>query len=329
MRCRGKKILVTGGGGFIGSHLVESLLALGNKVTAFIRYTSRSDPGDLEELKPAARKRVALVFGDLRDPDAVRKAVRGKDLVFHLGALVAIPYSYLHPREVIETNVLGTFNVLTAALEERVERVVHASTSEVYGTAVIIPIDETHPLCAQSPYAASKIGGDKLAESFHRSFGLPVTTIRPFNTYGPRQSARAVIPTIIAQALWRTRIRLGSLEPTRDFTYVSDTARGFILGAESDEAIGRVVQLGTDSEISIGDLCRKILALVGKRAPVVGDARRVRPRESEVMRLRADASAAKRMLRWEPTVRLDDGLRRTIAWIRGHPQRYDPDLYAI
>jgi NAD dependent epimerase/dehydratase len=249
----GRRVLVTGAGGFIGSHLVERLVGLGARVRAFVRYNSRNDPGLLKLLPGATFQQVEIVAGDLRDAEAVAQASEGVEVVFHLGALIAIPYSYLHPQEVVETNVMGTLNVLMAARRHGVGRVVHTSSSEVHGTARYVPIDEEHPLQGQSPYSASKIGADKVAESFYCAYDLPVATIRPFNTYGPRQSARAVIPTIITQALGRDRICLGDLTPTRDFTFVQDTVEGFLLVAESPKAVGQEFNLGYDSEISIGD----------------------------------------------------------------------------
>jgi nucleoside-diphosphate-sugar epimerase len=251
------------------------------------------------------------------------------DVVFHLGALIAIPYSYLHPREVIETNVLGTTNVLLAAREHDTGRVVHTSTSEVYGTAQYVPIDEGHPLQGQSPYSASKIGADKIAESFYRSFGTPVATLRPFNTYGPRQSARAVIPTIISQALTADAIRLGALDPMRDFTFVEDTVEGFLRTGSHDTVIGQEINLGAGECISIGDLAQKILALIGRDLPITCEQARLRPSQSEVMRLQADTQKAQRLLHWEPQVSLDEGLQRTIAWIGANLGRYRPDVYEV
>jgi NAD dependent epimerase/dehydratase len=261
---KGRKVLVTGAGGFIASHLVERLVVEGAQVRAFVRYNSRGDVGLLRWLPLEVFSRVEVVAGDLRDADAVRAALKDVDTVFHLGALIAIPYSYLHPREVVETNVMGTLNVLMAARDLRTRRVVHTSTSEVYGTARYVPIDERHPFQGQSPYSASKIGADKIAESFYRSFGLPVVTIRPFNTYGPRQSARAVIPTIVTQALTSNVVYLGSLEPSRDFTFVSDTVEGFVRGASAEGVIGEEINLGNNATITIGELCEKIFEILGK-----------------------------------------------------------------
>ncbi len=332
MNWRGKRVLVTGAGGFIGSHLTERLLELGAQVRAFVRYNSRHDPGLLALLPPSlysparggpeGEAALELVWGDLRDSEAVSQAMEGVEVVFHLGALIAIPYSYLHPREVVETNVLGTLNVLLAARRHRPARVVHTSTSEVYGTARRVPIDESHPLQGQSPYSASKIGADKLAESFYCTYDLPVATLRPFNTYGPRQSARAVIPTIITQALAGDEVRLGALHPTRDFTFVSDTVDGFLRAAGSLRAVGQTVNLGAGGEISIGDLAAKIIELVGRDVPVVTEEQRLRPERSEVERLWADNRRAWELLNWRPQVSLDEGLRCTIAWIRDNLDRY-------
>jgi len=266
-----KSVLVTGAGGFIGSHLTEYLVELGANVKAFVRYNSRNDWGMLELLPEEKLSQIEVITGDLKDADAVRHAAKDVDIIFHLGSLIAIPYSYIHPRETIETNILGALNVLMAAKENNVEKVIHTSTSEVYGTARYVPIDENHPLQGQSPYSASKIGADKIAESFYRSFNLPVAIIRPFNTYGPRQSARAVIPTIITQALTKEKIFLGSLHPTRDYTYVKDVVEGFIKVAESSKSVGEVINIGSNFEISIGDLANKIISLIGKNAEIVTD----------------------------------------------------------
>jgi len=325
----GRQVLVTGAGGFIGSHLVERLVELGARVRAFVRYNSRNDPGLLKLLPEATFQRIQIVAGDLRDAEAVAQATEDVEVVFHLGALIAIPYSYVHPREVIETNVMGTLNVLMAARRHNVSRIVHTSTSEVYGTAHYVPIDEGHSLQGQSPYSASKIGADKIAESFYYSYDLPVAIIRPFNTYGPRQSARAVIPTIITQALSRDVIHLGSLTPTRDFTFVKDTVEGFLLVAGAPEAVGQEFNLGYDNEISIGDLACKILNLMGKDLPIHTDERRLRPTKSEVERLWADNRKAREVLGWRPRISLDDGLRQTISWISEHLDLYRPGEYQI
>jgi dTDP-glucose 4,6-dehydratase len=272
---------------------------------------------------------VEVLQGDLRDSEAVRKAVDNMDTVFHLGALIAIPYSYVNPREVIDVNIMGTLNVLTAARDFRTRRVVHTSTSEVYGTAQYVPIDEKHPLQGQSPYAASKIGADRIAESFYRSFEVPVVTLRPFNTFGPRQSMRAVIPTIIVQALTRDEVKLGSLEPSRDFTFVEDTVSGFLKVAEAEGVLGDEVNLGNDNTIRIGDLANKIFDIVGKTPKIVTDPQRIRPGKSEVMRLWASNEKAKRMIGWEPHISLDQGLSITVDWIAAHLNLYQPDQYTV
>ena len=323
MKCAGREILVTGAGGFIGSHLVEELVKRGNKVRAFVRHTSMANVGLLVYLPDKIRRTIRIISGDVRDPDAVRKAADGCDVIFHLAASVAIPYSYLHPREVLETNLMGTLNVLTAARDLKVGRVIQTSTSEVYGTAQSVLIDECHPLQGQSPYSASKIAADKLVQSFYRSFGIPVAVVRPFNTYGPRQSNRAVIPMIISQGLMRNEIKLGSLEPSRDFTFVTDTVEGFIRIAEVDEVLGEEVNLGTGRAISIGDLVRMICTLLGKESlEIIEESTRLRPKASEVWRLQADYSKAKRLLGWEPHVSLPVGLRKTIEWITQHLDLY-------
>ena len=322
-----KSALVTGAGGFIGSHLTEHLVELGANVKAFVRYNSRNDWGMLELLPEEKLSQIEVITGDLKDADAVRHATKDIDIIFHLGSLIAIPYSYIHPRETIETNILGALNVLTAAKENNVEKVIHTSTSEVYGTARYVPIDENHPLQGQSPYSASKIGADKIAESFYRSFNLPVAIIRPFNTYGPRQSARAVIPTIITQALAKEKIFLGSLHPTRDHTYVKDVVEGFIKVAESPKSVGEVINIGSNFEISISDLANKIISLIGKNAEIVTDPVRVRPQDSEVERLWCDNTKAKRLLGWEPKTSLDEGIKKTIDWISNNTNLYKPELY--
>ncbi len=322
-------VLVTGAGGFIASHLVECLVAKGARVRAFVRYNARRDPGLLRFSPPEVFSQLDLIAGDLRDPEAIRRAAQDVDTIFHLGALIAIPYSYIHPREVVETNVMGTLNILTAARETGVRRIIHTSTSEVYGTARYAPIDEQHPLHGQSPYSASKIGADQIAESFYRAFDLPVATLRPFNTYGPRQSARAVIPTIISQALVQDEIHLGSLDPRRDFTFVDDTVTGFVKIAESDRALGEVINLGTGVTVGIGDLVRMIGRLVGKPLHPVSEPGRQRPEKSEVMQLQSDNRKALDLIGWAPQIPLEEGLRRTIAWISEHHSLYQPDQYTV
>lgn len=322
-----KQIMVTGAGGFIGSHLVKTLLHEGASVRAFVRYTSRNDVGLLKLLRSEDLSKIDVISGDLRDEHAIYEAVRGCDLVFHLGALISIPYSYVHPAEVASTNFMGTLNVLMACREHGVKRLIHTSTSEVYGTARQVPITEAHPLQGQSPYSASKIGADKLVESFFASYDLPSVTVRPFNTYGPRQSARAVIPTIITQALAKDEIKLGNLTTTRDFTFVADTVRGFLCAAEAEGVEGQVFNLGTGQEISIGDLANRIVERVGKTVRVAEDSRRLRPEASEVMRLLSDNSLAVQRLGWKPEFTLDQGLDETIAWVRENLDRYRVGTY--
>lgn len=326
----GKTVAVTGAGGFIGSHVVERLLAEGAGVRAMLRYTSRGQRGCLEHLDAEALAGVALTHGDVRDFDAVREFMRGADVVFHLAALIGIPYSYEHPQEVIDTNIIGTTNVLLAARElGTIGRVVLTSTSEVYGSALRIPMDEEHPLQAQSPYSATKIAADALGLSFHRSFGMPVAIARPFNAYGPRQSARAVIPAIITQALAGGPLRLGTLDTTRDFTFVEDTARGFLAVAASGAALGEVVNLGSSTEVSIRDVVANVGAIVGRELAVEGDEQRMRPAKSEVSRLHSDSSKALRLAGWRAEVPLDQGLRRTTEWIQQHMDLYRPREYAV
>jgi len=322
-----KRVLVTGAGGFIGSHLTERLVDLGAQVTAFLRYNSRADEAMIRLLPPEKKKKIRIIYGELRQSETVKRAMKNIDIVFNLAALISIPYSYLHPQEVIETNTLGTLNVLTAAREEEVEKVVQTSTSEVYGTAQYIPIDEKHPKQPQSPYSASKIAADAIALSFYYSFNLPVAIIRPFNAYGPRQSDRAVIPAIISQALVKKKVLIGSTTPTRDLNFVSDTVEGFIKIAESENSIGEEINIGSGFEISIGDLAEKIVCLVGKEVKLIKDEKRVRPEKSEVERLLADNSKARKLLGWSPRVSLDAGLKMTIEWIKDHPDSYKPDTY--
>ncbi len=324
-----KRVLVTGAGGFIGSHLVETLLHKGAQVRALVRYNSRNDPGLLRLLPTEALAGLDLVVGDIRDLAAVQKAMNGITHVFHLGALIAIPYSYLHPAEVVETNIIGTLNVLMAAQANDVERLVLASSSEVYGTALHVPIDENHPLQGQSPYSASKIGADKLAESFFCTYNLPVVTLRPFNTFGPRQSARAVIPTMITQALTQSVIRLGNLDTTRDFTYVLDTVNGFLKVGEAVGVEGKTINLGTGREINVGDLAQEIISLVGRPVSIQIDTDRLRPKKSEVQRLVSNNRLARELIAWQPEIAFEDGLRNTISWIEEHISLYLPDRYVI
>lgn len=324
----GKKVLVTGAGGFIGSHLTERLVRDGHSVRALVRYNGRDDHGHLDRLAADVRSEIEIHRGDLKDPGAVQKAVDGCAVIFHLGALIAIPYSYQNPYDVVQTNVAGTAHVLDACRASgSLERVVLTSTSEVYGTAQYVPIDEKHPLRGQSPYAATKIGSDALGESYHRAFGLPVTILRPFNTFGPRQSARAIIPTIISQALSRPVVRLGSLDPRRDLTYVKDTVSGFVSIAACDAAIGRVVNVGRGEDVTIGELVERIGALLGCPITVETDPDRVRPAASEVGRLLAGTALAQQLWGWEPQYTLDQGLSETIAWVRGNIELFRVDRY--
>jgi len=323
-----KTVLVTGAAGFIGSHLTERLVSLGARPRALVHYNSSGSWGWLDE--SAVKDDIEVFQGDVRDHDSLRNAFAGVDIVFHLAALIAIPYSYHAPLSYVRTNVEGTLNVLQASLREGAERVVHTSTSEVYGTARTVPIDEGHPLSGQSPYSASKIGADKIAESFNLSFGLPVVTVRPFNTFGPRQSARAIIPTIVTQALANEPIRLGNLEPTRDLNFVENTVEGFIKAAESQQVVGEVINLGSGHEISIRDLANMILtSLQREDLPVITDSERVRPENSEVERLCANTSKARALLGWEPKYALAEGLTRTIEWIQKNNETYRRGVYAI
>jgi len=336
MKLNNRKILVTGSDGFIGSHLTEALVRAGHRVRAFVLYNSFNSWGWLDHARSEIRDGVEVFAGDVRDPHGTRKAMEGCDVVMHLAALIAIPYSYHSPDTYVDTNVRGTLNVLQAAREMGVERIVHTSTSEVYGTACRVPIEEDHPLQGQSPYSATKIAADQLALSFHRSFGLPVTILRPFNTYGPRQSARAVIPATIIQLLSKEGpIRLGALHPTRDFNYIDDTVRGFIAAATADAAVGEVVNIGSNFEVSIGDTVRLIAELIGKPLVIEEDTQRLRPKASEVDRLWASNEKAERLLDWRPEHGGIEGLRRglsrTIEWFRDSANlaAYKADVYNI
>ncbi len=320
-------MLVTGAAGFIGSHVAEELVRRGANVRAFVRYTSFGGWGWLDTSELASEMEVFA--GDIRDPETLTAPMDGTEVVFHLAALIAIPYSYVTPLAYVRTNVEGTTNVLEAARAADVGRVVHTSTSEVYGTAQTVPIAESHPLVGQSPYSASKIGADKIAESFHAAYGLPVVVLRPFNTFGPRQSARAVIPTIITQLLAGRTVSLGALTPTRDLTFASDTAAGFVAAGESEAAVGRTINLGVGQEISIGDLAARIHGLMDKSYDVDHDAQRDRPAASEVERLLSDNSLARELLGWTPQHTLDEGLTATIEWLGRHLDRYRPDTYTV
>ena len=329
-------VLVTGADGFIGSHLVEALVERGEDVRAFVLYNSFNSWGWLDHVDDEVRDAIDVFAGDIRDPNGVREAMRGVDVVYHLAALISIPYSYHSPDTYVETNVKGTLNVLQAARDLGTEKVVHTSTSEVYGSAQYVPIDEDHPLQGQSPYSASKIGADQMALSFYRSFDTPAAVIRPFNTYGPRQSRRAIIPTVITQiANGRRTLELGNLHPTRDFTFVKDTARGFMAVADADDSVGEVVNVGSGFEISIGDLVDLIAETMGVDVDITTDEARMRPEKSEVDRLYADVSKADGLLGWTPSHGGRDGfargLKKTAEWFSDYDnlQHYKSDNYAI
>lgn len=320
-------VLVTGAGGFIGSHLVEALAHQGARVRAFLRYNSRRLEGNLRLVQPSVRERLEVIYGEIRDSVAIREAVQGVDTVFHLAASISIPYSYMHPEEVVETNVGGTLKMLTAVRGCGLRRVVLTSSSEVYGTAQYVPMDELHPLRPQSPYAASKVAADMLGLSFYKTYGCPVTIVRPFNTYGPRQSMRAVIPTIIAQALTQESIRLGALHPTRDFLYVDDTVKAFLLASQDERAVGEVINIGFGASISVGDLAQQVIQLVGRNVRMESVQDRYRPETSELLKLHADRAKARDLLGWTPEVLLQEGLARTIAWVSDHIAEFDPKVY--
>lgn len=329
MICESDKVLITGASGFIGSHLTEAAVQAGADVVALVHYNSRNDWGHLEGLDKSVLGRIKVVAGDVRDGYLVRSIMKDRTVVLHLAALIGIPYSYSAPSSYVSTNIGGTLNVLQAALDLGVERVVHTSTSEVYGTARYTPMDEAHPLQAQSPYAASKIAADKLAESFHRSFQLPAVTIRPFNTYGPRQSARAIVPTIVAQALAGKCVRLGNLAPVRDLCFVTDTVRGFLLATKAQGAVGKVINLCTGSGVTIGALAKTIFDMLGVQREIEEDFQRVRPEGSEVMELIGSAVRSREVLGWAPEVTLEQGLAQTITWMRSRVSRYKSSIYNI
>jgi dTDP-glucose 4,6-dehydratase len=324
------KTLVTGSDGFIGSHLTEELIRQGRKVKAFVYYNSFNTWGWLDTLPKDILNEIEIFQGDIRDPNGVRKAMAEADEVFHLAALIAIPFSYHSPDTYVDTNIKGTLNVLQAARDLGTKRVLVTSTSEVYGTAQYVPIDEKHPYQGQSPYSATKIGADRLAESFYRSFGLPVTIVRPFNTYGPRQSARAVIPTIISQLLsGKTQIKLGSLTPTRDFNYVKDTVSGFIAIADSANTVGEEINIATQQEISIGQLARELIRQITPKAEIVCEEQRLRPEKSEVNRLLGSNEKIKRLTGWAPRYTLEEGLKETIGWTRQNIDKFKTEIYNI
>lgn len=323
-----KKVLVTGADGFIGSHLVEELVKKGYQVKAFVYYNSFNTWGWLDTLNRDIMQNVEIFQGDIRDPHGVRKAVEGVNAIFHLAALIAIPFSYYSPDTYVDTNIKGTLNILQAARECGNIRTLVTSTSEVYGTAKYVPIDEQHPYQGQSPYSATKIGADRLAESFYRSFELPVTIVRPFNTYGPRQSARAVIPTIITQLLsGYEQIKLGSLTPTRDFNYVKDTANGFIAMYESDKTIGQEINIATQREVSIGELAQELIKQINPRAQIICDEQRLRPEKSEVNRLLGSNEKIRKLTDWKPQFTFEEGITETIKFLKDNLDRYKADIY--
>lgn len=325
-----KKVLITGADGFIGSHLTERLAREGAKVRAFVYYNSFGRWGWLDETEPEFFENIKIFPGDIRDLNRVFEAVEGQDVVFHLASLIAIPYSYHAPASYVQTNVEGTLNILSACRKVGVRRLIHTSTSEVYGTAQYVPIDENHPLRGQSPYAASKIGADMMVESFYQSFNLPAIIIRPFNTYGPRQSSRAVIPTIMSQLFQGcNQIKLGALSPTRDFNYVSDTVSGFLSVALCDKGLGQVINVGSEKEISIGNLAKIIMEVTGKKADIVCEGERLRPPNSEVNRLLCNASKAREWAGWTPKYSLEDGLIETSRWVKNNLKYFKPNLYCI
>ena len=330
MNWKGKRVLVTGAGGFIGSHLTEELARRGASVRGLVRYNARGDRGHLEGLDPVLEKRVDIWAGDVTDPYFVSELVKGRDFVFHLAALIAIPYSYHAPASYVATNVQGTLNILEACRRHKVGKLVHTSTSEAYGTALYTPIDEKHPLQGQSPYSASKIAADALAESFYRSFGLPVAILRPFNTFGPRQSARAVIPTIISQLVaGANALSLGDTRPVRDFNFVSDTVEGFLAAAASPKSVGRVTNIGSGRGHTIKDTALKIMALLNRKVVLRKDKKRLRPKRSEVMNLVCDSRQARKLFGWRPRYRFEEGLALTIQYVKAHRDEYRPDLYTL
>lgn len=330
MNLKGKKVLVTGADGFIGSHLVEWLLAEGCQVKAFCYYNSFNTWGWLDTLPKATLEKIEIFTGDVRDNICVRSAVKGVDVVMHLAALIAIPYSYYSPESYIDTNIKGTLNILQAGLDFNVEKILVTSTSEVYGTAKYVPIDEKHPFQGQSPYSATKIGADRIAESFYRSFNAPVCIVRPFNTFGPRQSARAVIPTIISQLLaGKTELSLGSLTPTRDFNYVKDTCNGFIEIAKSDKIIGEEINIATSHEISVGDLASRLIKIINPAAKIICEEERLRPEKSEVNRLLGCNKKLKALTNWEQKYSFDQGLKETVDWMKQNLGKYKTDIYNV
>lgn len=330
MNYTGKKVLVTGAGGFIGSHLTEELVKAGAQVTALVHYNSNSNIANLQFLPKNLLNQVEIVFGDIQDGFLMNTLSKGKDIVFHLAALIGIPYSYVAPAAYVSANITGTLNMLEAARNQNVGKLLVTSTSETYGTALYAPIDEKHPLQGQSPYSATKIGADKIAESYFLSFGLPVCIFRPFNTFGPRQSTRAVIPTIISQVLSESdEIRLGSLDPVRDMLYVKDTARGFMMAALAESTIGEVVSVGTGRGVTIGEIVDMVQKVAGTSKKVVAENQRIRPEKSEVMKLICDYSKAESLFGWKPEFSLEDGLSNVIDFMRNHKPTIDPTIYAV
>jgi NAD dependent epimerase/dehydratase len=325
----GKKVLVTGAGGFIGSHVVEELVKNGADVTALVHYNSLSDTGNLKHLGKSVLENIKLVQGDVTDSFQMQTLTEGKDIVLHLAALIGIPYSYVAPAAYVASNITGTLNVLEAAKKSNLPKLVITSTSETYGTAIYAPIDEKHPMQGQSPYSATKIGADKIAESYYLSFNLNVCTVRPFNTFGPRQSTRAVIPTIISQALNAERIKLGSLDPIRDMLYVKDTARGFLMAGAYESSIGQVINLGTGIGVTIGELAQMIQEIVGTTKEILEDNQRIRPEKSEVFKLLCDNRKAYDLIDWTPKFDLKSGLAETVDWFKENIQQYDSSRYSI
>ena len=332
MQLKNKKVLITGSDGFIGSHLVERLVEEGCNVKAFVYYNSFNSWGWLDTFPKDLLSKIEIFSGDVRDPNGVRESIKGIDLVFHLAALIGIPYSYHSPDSYVDTNIKGTLNILQAARDCNCEKILVTSTSEVYGTAKYVPINEDHPYQGQSPYSATKIGADRIAESFYRSFNLPITIVRPFNTYGPRQSARAIIPTIITQLLnGKKEIKLGSLHPTRDLTFVKDTVAGFVEIARSDRTIGEEINIATQSEISIGDLANKLISIINPEAKIFEEQKRLRPKNSEVERLFGCNEKIKKLTKWEQKHSLDEGLKKTIEWFKNSDnlKGYKADIYNV